>query len=161
MQEAVPTIYAPPTTPVRLSLYARCIALVVAAACATLVVTALRLTPAPEGVGTHTDLGYLACNMLLKSGVPCPTCGMTTSFAWFFRGNLVASAYIQPAGFVAALLVAMILPLALYEAITARPIHRLLKYLPGKMLLLTGAGIFLLGWGWKILIRIAGMDGWG
>ena len=161
MLEAVPVIYAPPTRLVRITLHSRLMALGLAAASLALIYTAWRLTPSPDGIGTHTALGYLGCSMLINTGYPCPTCGMTTSFAWFYRGNLPASFYVQPAGFVAAYLVGMLLLLSLYEAFTGRPLHRLMRFFPGKAMLIIGATVFLLGWGWKIFIHRAGLDGWG
>jgi len=161
MNEAVPVIYAPPTRRVRITFHARLITAGLFVACAVLIYTAWRLTPSPEGIGTHTEMGYLGCSMLMTTGYPCPTCGMTTSFAWFYRGNLAASFYIQPAGFVAAYLVGMLLLLTLYQGISGRPIHRLLRFFPGKWMLILGGALFVLGWGWKIFIHRAGMDGWG
>lgn len=37
------------------------------------------------------------------TGYPCPTCGMTTAFAHFVRGQWLRAAWVQPAGFVFAL----------------------------------------------------------
>ena len=161
MHEAVPLIYAPPTRPVRITLHSRLMALGLWAACAMLIYTAVRLTPSPDGIGTHTELGYLGCSMLMTTGYPCPTCGMTTSFAWFYRGNLAASFYVQPAGFVAAYLVGMLLLLTTYEGISGRPIHRLMRFFPTKWMVILGATIVLAGWGWKIFIHRSGRDGWG
>src|SRR5688572_14176698 len=84
----------------------RALALVVAGACLAVLVTAALLTPHPSGVGTHTALHYQPCDFLARTGMPCPSCGMTTSFAWFARGNLLASFYVQPIGMVLALLTA-------------------------------------------------------
>ncbi|MBI3408388.1 MAG: DUF2752 domain-containing protein [Planctomycetes bacterium] len=65
---------------------------------------------------THTQLGLPDCTFKSLTGLPCPSCGMTTSFAWLVRGNvwnslranfvgtllaLVALAYI-PWGFLSA-----------------------------------------------------------
>jgi len=39
------------------------------------------LTPDPSGVGTHEQLGLAGCMVLSRLGVPCPMCGMTTTFS--------------------------------------------------------------------------------
>ena len=117
MSEVVPIIYAPPVRPVRLSFYERLIALAIAGGCAGVIATAMYLRPSPDGTGTHQGLGFLACTMLATTGIPCPSCGMTTSFAWFYRGNLAASFWVQPGGFVLAWLTGMLLIYALYEGL--------------------------------------------
>lgn len=48
---------------------------------------ATRLEPDARGRGTHTQLGLPPCGFLAVTGKPCPTCGMTTAFAWFVRGR--------------------------------------------------------------------------
>ncbi|MBN9519135.1 DUF2752 domain-containing protein [bacterium] len=49
----------------------------------------------PDGaartMATHTQLGLPQCNMVALTGHPCPTCGMTTSFALLVRGDVRAS----------------------------------------------------------------------
>jgi len=37
------------------------------------------------------------CGFKQRYGLPCPTCGMTTSVLAFFRGRVLESFYIQPA----------------------------------------------------------------
>jgi hypothetical protein len=61
-------------------------------------VVARRLEPDPRGFGTHTQLGLLPCAFRATTGHPCPTCGMTTSFAWFARLELLRSWRANPAG---------------------------------------------------------------
>lgn len=160
MDYAVPTIFAPPARPIRLGLYGRLIALLLAVACGTVIYYALILAPSHSGVGTHRGLGLYACSMLVNYDLPCPTCGMTTSFSWFFRGNLLASAYVQPAGFLLAYTTLLTFLAASYEALTARPVHRMLRIIPIRPLLISCLVLFILGWGWKIGIHRLGIDGW-
>ena len=160
VSNAAPTIYAPPTRPNRISVYSRLLAFTVSASSIALMTAAVRLRPSPDGIGTHRGMGFLPCNMLVTTGIPCPTCGMTTSFAWFFKGNLLASFYVQPGGFLLALGTGVIALWALYEAVTGRPIHRMVRYLPPKPLLIVGSMALALSWGWKIIIHVYGLDGW-
>jgi hypothetical protein len=54
------------------------------------------------------DFGLLfgPCGMKQRTGLPCPTCGMTTSVLAFARGELLTAFYVQPAGaFLCSLLV--------------------------------------------------------
>jgi hypothetical protein len=47
-----------------------------------LLVIARVLVPDPSGLGTHVQLGLPPCAFLQVTQLPCPTCGLTTSFAY-------------------------------------------------------------------------------
>ncbi|MBM3964801.1 MAG: DUF2752 domain-containing protein [Planctomycetes bacterium] len=63
-----------------------------------LLATAKWLSPDPSGMGTHQQLGLPACTMLAFSGVRCPGCGMTTSWAHTMDGNFVEAFQTNAAG---------------------------------------------------------------
>lgn len=63
-----------------------------------LLVVARCLPPNPTGMGTHQRLGLPACGSMFLWGVPCPSCGMTTSWAWLTRGQLGHSWNANPGG---------------------------------------------------------------
>lgn len=42
-------------------------------------------------MSTHTQLGLEPCNFAKTTGKPCPSCGMTTSFALLVRGDVANS----------------------------------------------------------------------
>ncbi len=60
------------------------------------------LEPDPRGYGTHTQLGLRPCTFASLTGRLCPTCGMTTAYAWFVRGRVDRSWRANPAGCVLA-----------------------------------------------------------
>ncbi len=60
--------------------------------------TAFWLNPDPSGLGTHRGLGLPPCLFLTLTGLPCPSCGLTTSLAWTMRGNLGAAFRAHPFG---------------------------------------------------------------
>lgn len=160
MSQVIPPIYAPPTKPIRLTWRGRVLASLTAVAAAGIILTAMRLSPSASGMGTHQAMGLMPCNMLVTLGIPCPSCGMTTSFAWFYRGNFLASLYVQPAGFVLAYLTFAVAFFAVYEVCTGRPVHRLLRLVPLRMAVIVGGVIVGSGWVWKIAIYLTGHDGW-
>jgi hypothetical protein len=84
---------------------------------ACLLGTARALTPDPRGFGTHTQLGLPACLFRHWTGVPCPACGLTTSFAHMARGAFAAAWRSQPVGPMAFMCVICTLPLCVYAAV--------------------------------------------
>jgi hypothetical protein len=59
---------------------------------------ARHLVPAASGVGTHVQLGLPPCGFLTATGLPCPSCGLTTAFAHMVRLNLLDAAHVHPVG---------------------------------------------------------------
>ena len=161
MASSVPAIYARNLTPARLGLAGRAAALAVSAGCLTVLIIAATLPPSPDGIGSHQKMGLASCQFEHRTGVPCITCGMTTSFAHFVRGQLAASVYVQPMGMLLALTTAIVFWGALYIALTGRPVHRLLRFFPMKLFLIPLFTLTILAWVWKIWIHVSGRDGWG
>jgi hypothetical protein len=88
----------------RLGWTIRCSFLIAAACLTGLLLVARQLEPDPRGFGTHTQLGLPQCAFLAATGRLCPTCGMTTSFAWLTRGRIDLAWQANPAGCLYALL---------------------------------------------------------
>ncbi len=160
MLAEVPFIYSPRIEPVTLSTAGRAAALLVSLGCLTLLLIALHLKPSPTGTGTHTALGLADCAFLKSTGIPCPSCGMTTSFSWFARGNLVASFYIQPMGTVIAVLAVIAFWTGLYIAVSGRAAHRLALFIRARYYVLPLISFAIIAWAWKIFIHVHGIDGW-
>jgi hypothetical protein len=57
----------------------------------TLLMLAVWLTPSPSGFGTHQQLGLPPCTFLYWFDIPCPSCGGTTAFSHFVRGQWVSA----------------------------------------------------------------------
>src|SRR5205085_5851795 len=68
------------------------------------------LEPDPRGYGTHLQLGLAPCGFLRMTGRPCPTCGMTTAFAWSARGRFDRAWRANPAGSLLAPTCAALIP---------------------------------------------------
>ena len=157
--EILPILHPPGQAP-RLGWRGRGAAAVLAAGCLALLVVALYVHPNPNGVGTHTQLGQRGCLFLERTGVPCPTCGMTTSFSHFVRGQWLSSLYVQPAAAVLALATALTLWGAIYAVFSGRPVHRLFRFISARYYLLPFLSLLVVAWAWKIFIHLRGIDGW-
>ena len=160
VQVTVPRIYAISPVIQRLTVAQRCVALAVSLACLAVLVTAVLIRPNPAGTESHVQLGLNECQFLRASGIPCPSCGMTTSFAWFVRGNIPASLYVQPMGTLLAAGAGLTFWAGLYIAATGKPVHRLMRLLPGSYYVLIPMGVAIAAWAWKIFIHVRGADGW-
>lgn len=113
---------------------------------------ASQLDPSPSGVETHRQLGLPPCGLLQTTGVPCMTCGMTTSFAHLANGHLWQSLVTQPGGTVLALVAAIIVWAGGYIAVTGRPSARLLNMVPWSRILFSLLGVVLVAWVYKIVV---------
>src|SRR5262245_59589459 len=88
--------------------------LAVAFVSALILVIARLLHPSPRGFGTHEQLGLPPCPFLLLTGMPCPSCGLTTSFALAARLQFLSSLTIQPFGFIAFCLTFLAIPISIF-----------------------------------------------
>ena len=66
-----------------------------------------------------TDIGrwLMPCGFKQRFGLPCPTCGMTTSLLAFSQGKIFEAFYIQPAGALLCSIAVVAAFLALFTAI--------------------------------------------
>lgn len=157
---APPRLYAMRAEHATAAVHVRLIALGLSVGCLAVLAMAARLTPSPTGVGSHRALGLQSCVMLDRKGLPCPSCGMTTSFAWFARGDVAASFYVQPMGALLAAAAACSVWGGAYIALTGRPLHRLAYVLPARPYLIGVLAFGIVAWGWKVFIQLRGLDGW-
>jgi hypothetical protein len=76
---------------VRISVRNRCWLALAGTVLITPLVIAAWLRPSPLGMGTHQQLGLPPCTLVTMFGIRCPSCGMTTSWSHFVRGQWVQS----------------------------------------------------------------------
>ncbi len=133
----------------RATSHTRVVWALVAAACAGVLSVAVYLTPNPAGMGTHEALGMPPCSFVLNAGLPCPTCGMTTSFSNVVRGRLIAAFLAQPAGMVLCIATIILFAYGVYVAVAGWTID--VNWDRIGMRLIVGLGFLILaGWGFKI-----------
>jgi len=137
---------APPEAAVRTPRNVRRRGLIVALPCWGVLVVAWLLTARSGGHGTHEQLGLPACAWMVVDGVPCPTCGLTTSVTAAVHGDLVAAAK------------ANIFGLVLFVAVVALAVIGTLQATAGRNLL---GRVNLRPW-WKLpLAAVIGVSaGW-
>jgi hypothetical protein len=75
-----------------------------------LLAVAAWLTPNPQGLGTHRQLGLPPCTFVAWFGIRCPSCGMTTSWSHLLRGNVVGALQANAGGALLAVTAALLAP---------------------------------------------------
>lgn len=121
----------------------------VAVVCAAALALGVVLTPSPTGTGTHTVFGLPPCGMLVTTGHPCPTCGVTTSYVLAAHGRFYDALVNQPFGLLVFLGVAAGLVGAIGTLATGRswsPLARPSVVIPAAIVMLV---LVLASWGYK------------
>lgn len=125
-----------------------------AIAVTAILVVALVLTPSPSGMGTHMAMGLPPCGFLESTGLPCPTCGMTTAFSLMAHGRPLAAFRAQPAGALL-FIVALGAMVAAWRAVWTGRLPRInWDWLGTGRGLATMGAVFFGGWAWKITLHL-------
>ena len=124
------------------------------AGCLAILVLAVWLTPDPRGYGTHRRLGFGKCGMLVTTGFPCPTCGMTTAFSYTVRGRLFKAFMAQPAGMALALATIATALGSGYVLISARMPRVPIPIMTPYALFITLLVILVGSWAFKIIVGL-------
>ena len=85
-----------------------------------MLVIAMCLTPSAKGYGTHTQMGLKPCSFTALVGIRCPSCGMTTSWAHYVRGNWVKSVQSNTGGMLLAMSATLAGPWMLVSGLLGR-----------------------------------------
>jgi hypothetical protein len=116
------------------------------AGCASVVSLSAWLQPSANGYGTHRQLGLPPCEFGSMTGIPCPGCGLTTSFAHMAHGHVISGfvAHLMgPPLFLMVLFVALYAP---YAIVKKRPLVTLLDARPSAPWLVLTSSLGLLTW---------------
>ena len=116
-----------------------------------LLAAAAALRPDSRGHGTHEQLGLPPCTFLLLFGRPCPSCGMTTAWAWLVRGQVTDAFRVNAGGALLGML-AMVGAVGLMLSALG---GRRLAWRPDGMRVTWAAVVVLLvtlvQWGWRLM----------
>jgi len=120
-------------------------------ACLSVLALAVYLKPDARGYGTAEQFGTGPCGMLIMTGYPCPTCGMTTAFAHTVRGQWQQAAYVQPAGFLLALGTIVMAGISLWSVVKGRWPRVVSRLFANSWFFLTLLALVMGGWAFKIV----------
>ena len=76
----------------------------------------------PLRMETHRQLGLPPCTFKVVTGYPCPSCGLTTSFALLMKGDIANSLRANAVGTLLAGFWLALIPWSLASSICGRPI---------------------------------------
>lgn len=117
------------------------------------------LRPDGAGHGTHTQLGLPPCGFYSMTGLPCPTCGMTTAFAFTVRGQVFHALHAQAGGFALALATVATAILGLMTAFTGKKVYvNWFRISPTGFIWFLTLG-FLAAWGLKTALVLVQQRG--
>jgi len=122
---------------------------------AVVLLIARLLQPSPDRVGTHTQIGLPPCPFLHFTGIPCPSCGLTTSVSHSARLHFYEAIITQPFGLIVFFCAALSIPLSLYLIHRRIPWSRLNELRGWNFVIYALLALFLLSW----LYKIAAMKG--
>lgn len=116
------------------------------AGCGLVVGLSAWLQPSANGFGTHQQLGLPPCEFGSITGIACPGCGLTTSFAHMAHGHFIAgfaSHLMGPPLFLMTLFVALFAPYAIAKK---KPLAVLLDSKWSAPMLVLSSSLGMLTW---------------
>jgi hypothetical protein len=107
----------------------------------------------PRRMETHRQLGLPPCTFYSVTGLPCPSCGMTTSFALLVRGDVGNSVRANGVGTLLALFGMVMIPWCITAAVTGRTLFVRSMERAATVSVLVFLGLMLTRW---VLIILTG-----
>src|SRR5208337_92007 len=111
---------------------------------------ARRLDPAVRGYGTHTELGLPPCNFLRLTHLPCPSCGLTTCFAWAVRLQFRKAFFANPFGILAFLATVLMIPAAIVLLLRRISFRRITEHDLFPKALYAATALYFISWIFKL-----------
>ncbi len=117
---------------------------------------ALFVEPDARGFGTHEQLGLPPCRTIEWWGVPCPGCGVTTSFTLAAHGDFRGALRTQPFGAVLGVLVPLVALWSFAVHVRGRDLRRELSRALRPRVVIVLVALFLGAW----IYKLASFRGW-
>jgi hypothetical protein len=160
--EVVPTVELWDDEPERIAWWVRVNLVAVALGFTAVLVIGALLHPydpdgTPKSQETHRQLGLPPCSFYAMTGLPCPSCGFTTSFSLVAHGDFVNALRANSVGTLLATFCALIVPWALVSAYR----RRYLLVTSAEKVLVTSLIVFvvLMLTRWGIILGLARLEG--
>ena len=110
----------------------------------------------PLRMASHKSLGMPACRFQEMTGLPCPSCGMTTSFALLVRGDVVNSLRANWVGTGLAVFCMLFIPWSLLSVVRGR--YLWVRNVEVVLGFLVGAFTVLMLGRWGIVLLLRAID---
>ncbi len=115
----------------------------------------------PDGTAlrmeTHRQMNLPECGFKKFTGLPCPACGMTTSFALLVRGDVWNSLRANAVGTMLAVIGLATIPWSLASVVCGRPLF--IRSMERTMLLIVGGFVTLMMLRWVIVLLLSWRSG--
>jgi hypothetical protein len=111
---------------------------------------ARRLKPSPSGYGTHTQLGLPPCWFLRVTHYPCPSCGLTTSFAWAAHFEFWKAFLASPFGLLLFFATIGMIPLSVMLLGRRISYRRITESAAFPRAVYAATGLYLMSWVFKV-----------
>lgn len=119
-------------------------------AASSVLAVARRLKPSAAGYGTHTELGLPPCNFMRFTHLPCPSCGLTTCFAWAARFQFWNAFLANPFGVIAFLFTVALIPASIFLLWRGVSFRRIAESAGFTRAVYVATALYLLSWVFKL-----------
>ncbi len=111
----------------------------------------------PRKMATHRQMGLPPCTFYITTGLPCPSCGMTTSFALLMHGDPMNSLRANAVGTLLAGFCLLLIPWCLASAVCQRTLF--LRSVERTLTLVVLVFLSLMLLRWAIVLGLAWWTG--
>jgi len=98
-----------------------------------------------------SSFGYPGCGFKGVTGLPCASCGMTTSYTYLADGRLTDALLAQPAGALLGVGTAMLALIGAWAAVTAMPLGPVYRTIFRARHVVIAVGLILAAWVFNIV----------
>jgi hypothetical protein len=113
----------------------------------------------PLRMSSHQQLGLPPCTFSEVTGIPCPSCGMTTSFSLLVHGDIVNSARANWVGTLLAVFCLLLVPWAIVSVVFGRAVF--LRSLEQAVVAVIMVLLVLMFARWIMVLALAWWNGTG